>query len=209
MRIIKPSFTVENFPTDLLTSIEKAGRTAYKSEDKITSDSAAKFVKSVIKRGHESVLEHSFISVRFVIDRGVSHELVRHRLCAFTQESTRFVSYAKGKFGSDIAFIKPCFFEDSSIEMDMWVTGCQQSEQIYLKYISMGRKPEEARSVLNNSLKTEILVSANVREWRHIFKLRTAPAAHPQMREIMDQVFAEFVRREPILFEDLLIKSLM
>lgn len=203
MKIVKPSFIIENFPYNLLLLIEKAGRTAYKSEDKIIKDSSIKFVKSIISRGHESVLEHSSISVRFIIDRGVSHELVRHRLCAFTQESTRYANYSKGKFNSEITVIKPCFFEEDTKDYDLWFHSCKVAEDTYLELIKNGRKPEEARSILPNSLKTEIVVTANVREWRHIFKLRTSVAAHPQMREIMNQLLKEFLKRESILFEDL------
>lgn len=161
--------------------IELCGRTCYKSEHKITQNSANKFVRGLVKSSHHSVLEHSMLSVRFIIDRGVSHELVRHRLIAASQESTRYCNYT-----GDIAFVKPPFWETTSAEYGIWHKACIFSEAFYHDLIGkFDVKPEQARTVLNNSLKTEVIVTANYREWRHILELRCGPKAHPQIRQVM------------------------
>ena len=188
--------------------IECAGRTAYKSEDKITIDSAVPFIAKIIKLGHEAVLEHASFSVRFITDRGVTHELVRHRLCAYTQESTRYCNYG----GKDMLFIKPVFWEwqenknKEVISIDakalVWQYNMWTLEVAYNKLIKMGATPQEARSVLPNSLKTEIVCTANIREWRHIMRLRTAKSAHPQMRALMIPLLKELREKLPALFND-------
>jgi thymidylate synthase (FAD) len=164
--------------------IERMGRIAYKSEDRITDDSWKQFVSMTIKRGHEAVLEHANMAVIFTCDRGVSHELVRHRLCAFTQESTRYCNYSKDKFGNEITVIQRAF--DNPSQEANWIGTIQNAENSYMEMLEDGDTPQLARSVLPNSLKTEIGVTANFREWRHIFRLRAiSKAAHPQMREVM------------------------
>ena len=191
------------FHENIYGTIERAGRTAYKSEDKITYDSSTGFIRNIIKRGHESVLEHSNISVRFITDRGVTHEIVRHRLCAYTQESTRYCNYA----GKDMQFIKPVFWAELALsdEFDSnWCLTMKYCEESYNKLIEMGASPQEARSVLPNSLKTEIVCTANIREWRHILKLRTAKSAHPQMRALMIPLLSELREKLPVLFEDII-----
>ena len=189
--------------------IERAGRTAYKSEDKITEGSAIIFIQNILKRGHESVLEHASVSVRFITDRGVTHELVRHRLCAFTQESTRYCNYYK----RGMQFIKPAFWNDMSKQslsrLVMWELAMSDAERCYNVMIQDGCKPEEARSVLPNSLKTEIVVTANIREWRHIFRLRTALTAHPQMRALMTPTLREFKEALPALFTDFEVPNVL
>ncbi len=186
MRIIKPYYVIEDEidAKRIMLGIERAGRTCYKSEGRIGDGTAEKFIAAIIKRGHESVLEHEKVTVRFICDRGVTHELVRHRIASYSQESTRYCNYAQDKFGSELTFIKPCFWADDSENMRLWEETMQGIENTYNKMISAGAKPEEARSILPNSLKTEIVVTMNMREWRHYFKLRTSPAAHPQIREI-------------------------
>ena len=156
-----------------LQHIEKIGRVCYKSEDYITEDgeSARKFVAMLIRNGHEAMIEHNAISVRFICDRGVSHELVRHRLASFGQESTRYCNYSKNKFGNELTFIKPCFWEKESNEYIVWRFAMGYAESMYLNLIQQGAKPQEARSVLPNSLKTEIVMTMNIREWRHFFSL--------------------------------------
>lgn len=188
----------------MLERIEVAARTCYKSEDKITTDSAKRLVTSLIKNGHEAMLEHGgMISVRFIVDRGVSHELVRHRIASFAQESTRYCNYSKDKFGNDLTFIEPCFWEENSPQMLLWESQMRLSEQAYLQLIEEGSQPQEARSVLPNSLKTEIIVSANPREWRNFFKLRTPETAHPQMREVTRPLLNDFKEFVPVLFDDI------
>lgn len=207
MKIIKPyteiltPFTRESImPT--LKLIEAAARTCYKSEDAITEDSAGPFVQKIAcVYKHESVIEHSSVTVRFVVDRGVSHELVRHRLAAYSQESTRYANYSKDKFGSEITVVRPAFFAEGSDAYRLWYNSCTTAEQAYLGLLALGRKPQEARSVLPNSLKTEVVMTANLREWRHVFRLRCAPNAHPQMREVMIPLANQFAEVIPELFD--------
>lgn len=205
MKTIHPNFIIESHIDKdyILKQIELAGRTAYKSEDKITPDSARNFVKMIILRGHLSVLEHQFITVRIICDRGVSHEIVRHRLASYTQESTRYCNYTKGKFGSEITVIEPCFWSQDDEKYRVWKQTIEQIEACYNKLIELGATPQEARSVLPNSLKTEIVMTMNLREWRHFFTLRTSPAAHPQMREIAIPLLKEFQKRIPVIFSGL------
>ncbi len=199
MKIIKPSATIEAFTPNLNEVIEAAGRTCWKSEDKIEPGSAGPFIQRVKGFKHESVLEHGAITVRFICDRGVSHELVRHRLCSFSQESTRYCNYGKS---GELTFIEPCFWQPNDELYAHWGDLCRESELVYMSMLALGAKPQEARSILPNSLKTEIVVTTNPRDWRHIFSLRCDRAAHPQMREIMIPLWEEFSRRWPELFAD-------
>jgi thymidylate synthase (FAD) len=203
MKIIGASYEILHFPENALELIEAAGRTCYKSEDKITPTSCSKFAEKMLALGHESVIEHMGASVRFIFDRGVSHEMVRHRLCAFSQESTRYCDYFKDKFGNHVTYIQPCFWDEGTWQYDEWCQAMEFAEKKYLKFRSKGEPPERARSVLPNSLKTEIVVSCNLREWRHIFTLRCSPKAHPQMREVMIPLLDEFVKRCEPLFRDI------
>lgn len=203
MKIIKPSTAIERATPDLEALIESAGRVCYKSEDRITEGSADRFIRRLIESHHESVLEHGSVSVRFIVDRGVSHELVRHRLASFSQESTRYVNYSKEKYGGELTVIEPCFLEPLSADWWEWWGACYDGEIRYLRMIARGRTPQEARCVLPTSTKTELVMSANVREWRHVFGMRCAPAAHPQMREVMIPLREEFAQRWPAVFGDL------
>lgn len=205
MKVIKPYCEIVNMPIggDVLRRIEEAGRTCYKSEDKITDVSAEEFVKKIIKLGHLSVIEHESASVRIVCDRGVTHEIVRHRLASYSQESTRYANYSQNRFGNEITVIQPSFWDERSHEYKIWHDAMLQAEKAYLALIEGGASPQEARSVLPNSLKTEIVVTCNLREWRHIFSLRCSKAAHPQMREVMLPLLNDFYDRIPVLFEDL------
>jgi thymidylate synthase (FAD) len=204
MQIIKPSYEIWMLPPgdEILKFIEKCGRVCYKSEDSITTDSAIAFVKMLLKKGHLTPIEHVSMTVKFVFDRGVSHEMVRHRLCAFSQESTRYCNYGKGKFGSEITVIDPLFWEKGSEEYSVWKEQMQSAEKAYLDLLYKS-SPQEARNVLPNSLKTEIVVTANLREWRHIFTLRCSPAAHPQMREAMCPLLMEVRWKVPVIFDDI------
>lgn len=206
MKIISPSATIQDrhITPFLEEAIESAGRRCYKSEDRITPESAPRFIEDVcMKRHHESVMEHGSIPVVFICDRGISHELVRHRLASFSQESTRYCNYSKAKFGEEITVIKPCFWEPDSLSYQVWLEGCEVAERTYFTLLNNGATAQQARSVLPNSLKTEVYMSANPREWRHVFKLRTSKEAHPQMREVMVPLAAEFAKRWPSLFGDL------
>jgi thymidylate synthase (FAD) len=209
MKIIKPSFEfLDNINgEEILKKIEIAGRTCYKSEDKITNDSAKKFVKMLIDRGHEAMIEHANISVKIVCDRGVSHEIVRHRVASYAQESTRYCNYSKEQFGNEITVIEPVFWPKDTQRFLFWENTCQIAEHEYFRLIKLGATPQEARSVLPNSLKTEIVVTMNLREWRHFFKLRTSEAAHPQMAEISIIMLDKFKEVIPVVFDDIEVKS--
>jgi len=205
MKIIKPYVVIETKfnGIDVLKSIERAGRTAYKSEGEINNESYKLFLKMITEKGHESVLEHQIISVRIICDRGVSHEIVRHRIASYTQESTRYCNYSNEKFGNEITFIKPNFWNCNSKEYKLWKDTMLNIEKKYMKLIKIGAHPQEARSVLPNSLKTEIFVTMNLREWRHFFKLRTSLKAHPQMREVANMILKLFKKKIQIIFDDL------
>lgn len=276
MRLIKPSFEIiEQQPgiLGLYKQIELAGRTCYKSEDKITPDSAAAFVDRMIKSGHGAMLEHGTvylmkesefintyihpeegeeqecnpllkyydnayshvrqehttgwfvyvttnlrvlvengwtddlkyicepteyhekrITVRFICDRGVSHEFVRHRVFSFAQESTRYCNYSKDKFGNELTFIQPLWLEDIDSNLDF--KDClQHSELAYFNLLDRGWKPQQARAILPNSLKTELVMTGFVSDWKHFFKLRDAGSAHPQAQELAKPLHEEFIRR--------------
>lgn len=232
MKLIKPSYeilTTQN--ADILNCIAQIGRICYKSEDKITSDSSLNFVKTLIKNGHEAMIEHISFSVKFICDRGVSHELVRHRLFSFAQESTRYCNYSKDKFENQLTFILPSWFKVISIgdyefidkENTILKNGYERTfantyfwdipEVIWLRHMLWSEKSyikcmenwtaQEARSLLPNSLKTEIVMTANLREWRHFFKLRVAKEAHPQMRELTRPLLDELKLKNPIIFDDI------
>jgi len=206
MKVIKPKFEIMDKVDGnlILKRLELCGRVCYKSEKAITEESAKKFIQNIIKSGHESVLEHEKVTVRIICDRGVTHEIVRHRIASYSQESTRYCNYSKDKFDGEISFIRPCFWEDDDKKYELWKQAMQTSETIYLQMIENGATPQEARSVLPNSLKTEIVVTMNLREWRHFFKLRTSERAHPQMREIAIPLMMEFKKLIPIVFDDII-----
>lgn len=221
MNILKAGFEIltpiSEGGIEELKHIEKIARVCYKSEEKITEDgeSAKKFVKMLLDRGHEAMLEHSSLSVKFIVDRGVSHELVRHRIASFAQESTRYVNYSLDKFGNEINVIdvkngivldnKMRNIPDSeqSTVIDEWVCAMLDAEKHYMRLIELGATPQIARSVLPNSTKTEITITTNYREWRHFFELRTAPTAHPQMREVTIPLLRELKTLIPIIFDDI------
>lgn len=188
-----------------LKFIEQVARTCYKSENLISDDtsSAEKLIKNLIARGHEAMLEHSQLSVKFIIDRGVSHEIVRHRLSSYAQESTRYCNYSKAKFNNEITVIMPYYYKENSDRYNIWKLNCEFAENAYFKLLADGSTPQEARAVLPNSLKTEIVMTANYREWRNFFKPRTAKDAHPQMREVTIPLLTELKKELPIIFDDI------
>jgi thymidylate synthase (FAD) len=188
---------------DILKKIEAAGRTCYKSEAKITDNSAENFIKQIIRNGHDSVLEHEKLTVRIICDRGVSHELVRHRIGSFSQESTRYCDYNKGVM--EFIDIKPYIRSPESVKI--WEDLLQEIENKYKLLRSLGETPQIARSILPNSLKTEIVITFNIRQWRHFFKLRTSKAAHPQMREVAIETLNLMKVKFPVLFEDIQVEK--
>lgn len=206
MKIIQPSaeFITPIDSDYIIKTLETIGRTAYQSFDKDPDGSKAKeFIINIIDRGHESVIEHISLTARFIVDRGVSHELVRHRIASFTQESTRYCNYANGKYGGELSFIdiRPFMDKDSA---DLWTDAMNQVELDYLFLIRHGCSPQIARSVLPNSLKTEVIMTANLREWRHFFKLRCSKAAHPQMQQVANMLLNEVMESGiHIIFKDI------
>lgn len=192
----------------VLQKIEAAARTCYKSEGKIQEGSAEKLVAGLIKSGHEAMLEHASVTVKFVVDRGISHELVRHRLASFAQESTRYCNYSKDDFGSEITFIIPDYLEYKSEGWNIWKESMKQAEDAYFKMLDFGLSPQQARAVLPNSLKTEVVMTANLREWRHFFKLRalgTTGKPHPQMLEVAVPLLEDMKNLIPVVFDDLVV----
>ena len=205
MKVMEP-FVEFAEPIDgdaILKHLEMCGRVCYKSEHKIGDGTAEKFLAGIIKRGHEAVLEHYSFTVRFVCDRGVSHEIVRHRLASYCQESQRYCNYGKEEFGGDVTFIRPLFLDVGTQAYQIWENSCKAAETAYFDLLNIGCLPQEARTVLPNSTKTEIVMTANIREWRHFLKLRTSAAAHPQMRQLANYLLAICQLTIPVLFDDI------
>jgi len=206
MQIIPPSFKIvspydSDYAIDMCKDIERTARTCYKTEDKITDDSYLTFLQMLINKKHHAMIEHSMMSVRFICDRGVTHEMVRHRLCAFAQESTRYCNYTKGKFGGHITLIHPEGLTENQLARRE--EHFEAVQRLYEAEIAEGLSPNIARGVLPTCLKTEIVVTANWREWRHIFNMRTPMTAHPQMRQLMRPLLVEARELIPIVFDDI------
>jgi len=207
MRIVEPKVEIIT-PIDgneILKHLEQVGRICYKSEDRITSESAEQFVAGIIKRGHEAVIEHFNITVRFVTDRGITHEIVRHRIASYAQESTRYCNYNKDKFDNQISVIMPTDIKNGGDDdaKDTWLMACEFAENFYNNLIDQGCKPQTARSVLPTCTKTEIMVTMNLREWRHFIRLRAAKAAHPDMRLLALDLLRQFKESIPVIFDDI------
>lgn len=204
MKIEKQSFTIlTEFSKDCekeLRLIEKAGRTCYKS-DSGDFKKCKDFVKRIIERGHESVLEHSILTVKFVTSRSLTHQLVRHRLCAFSQESQRYCNYTQQRFNKELIFIEPVGLPEN--EYNLWKKQCEQDEEYYIDLINRGLKPEVARAILPNCCKTELVMSTNYREWRHILKERTSNRADPNMRDLMTGLLCKLRLEIPVIFDDI------
>lgn len=205
MQVISPSVEILSAVDghEVLKRLEIVGRTCYKSENLITDTSAETFVRKLISRGHEAIIEHESISVRFICDRGVSHELVRHRVASYAQESTRYCNYSKDKFGGEITVIKPCFLLEGTEAYRQWEWTMHRAECAYFDLLDIGLSPQEARCVLPNSLKTEVVMTANLREWRTVLRLRCSKAAHPQMREVMLILLEKLHSLIPVVFDDI------
>ncbi len=223
MIIIEPSVEILTPKDELdrtLEKIERAARTCYKSEDRIKVGSAEKLVSNLIAAGHDAMLEHASISVRFICDRGVSHELVRHRMASYAQESTRYCNYTNGKFNGELTFVKPHWIEKSVDEINstvedggwdftdnerMFYLVCKEVDDNYYDLIKHHNfTPQDARGCLNHWVKTEVVMTANIREWRHFFKLRTDQAAHPDMRRLATIALKKFREVVPVVFDDIL-----
>lgn len=209
MRVINAGYEIisDLNGAEILKHIERCARVCYKSEDRITDGSAEKMVAALIRSGHEAMLEHYSFTVKFICDRGVSHELVRHRIASFAQESSRYCCYAKDKFGKELTFINPCFWEPDSDNYARWFHEMDESEKTYLAMIESGATPEQARDILPTSIKTEIVMTANLREWRHFLKLRAEGVTgkpHPQMLEITIPLLKELKQKIPVVFDDIM-----
>ena len=216
MRTVEASVEFINPPeyAVVLDTIEKVGRTCYKSENLITEDSAEGFVRRLIQRGHEAMIEHGSVTMRFINDRGVSHEEVRHRIASFGQESTRYCNYSKDKFDGEVTYIdiergmeldatvSKLPFEVKLAIIHEWMVACLDAERHYMRMLELGATPQIARSVLNNSTKTELCITMNFREWRHFIRLRNDPTAHPQMREVAQQALDMLYEKYPVFFEE-------
>lgn len=199
MKLIKQYHILLDTPEHTLQHIESIARTCYKSESNISPGSDIKLVRSLIKSGHHAMLEFEDITVRFITNRGVTHELVRHRLCSFAQESTRYV-----KYNNDMEFIQPVWWDEATdLQQKIFLQHCKISEVNYCMLLEKGWQPQQAREVLPNALKTEIVVKANIREWRHIFSLRCSKAAHPQIRSLMKDLLKDLIIKIPIMFDDI------
>lgn len=209
MNIVKPGFEVitdlsNEYATDkIINSIERIARTCYKSEDKITENSAEKLIKNLMKSGHEAMLEHESITVKFICSRATSHQLVRHRIASFAQESQRYCNYSKDKFSRNVTFVAPRWYDATNYPSVVWRLAMENAEQKYFDLLNYGMKPEQAREVLPNSTKTEVVVTANLREWRHILKLRTADDADPEIRALMRDLCMVFQKSIPYVFDDI------
>jgi thymidylate synthase (FAD) len=205
MKIVNPSvefITPLNGP-EVIKRLEQCGRVCYKSEDRITQDSGIKFLERIIKNGHESVLEHCSITVKFICSRAISHQIVRHRIAAYSQESTRYCNYSNDKFGKEITVVKPFYCKEGTRVYNRWKKGCCAAEDTYFDLLEMGCMPQEARGVLPHDLKTEIVVTYDIREWRHFLRVRCSKTAHPQIRELATQVLRGFYKEFPVLFDDI------
>lgn len=201
MKIVEPKIELLWITPDPEKQIEIAGRTCYKSEDKITADSAREFVRRMRKSGHHAMLEHASASFLIITDRGITHEIVRHRLASYAQESTRYCNYSKDKFNNECCFIEPPDLSRS--EFTYWQDACEFSERRYFGMLEHGASPQIARAVLPNCLKAEIVMTANLREWRHFINLRGSQAAHPQIRPIARGIWEVLMEYAPAIFEDL------
>lgn len=204
MKIVNPSVTILHSTPNPEQVIERAGRICYKSEDRITEDSHVAFIRMLMDpaRKHESVLEHASAGFLIVCDRGISHELVRHRIASYSQESTRYCNYGKGKFGQEITVVRPIGIKEQTEAHDDWAMAMRDAEHHYLCLLEQGTSPQVARSVLPTCLKTEVVMTANLREWRHFLTLRLSPAAHPDMQIIAQLIRDELFGLAPTIFDD-------
>lgn len=207
VKVVEPSVEIitELDSDKFLKNIERAARTCYKTEDNISEDSssAKKMITKLIEMGHTAMIEFADIHVILTADTGVLKDITRHRHCSFAVESTRYCNYSKGKFGNEITVIKPCNIEEGTKEYDLWLNCMNNIETTYNQMAELGCKPDQLRMLLPHSLKCNINLKANIREWRHIFSLRCAKAAHPSVQQIMKMVLAEFHNKIPVLFDDL------
>lgn len=209
MKLIRPKVEIlDRFKRQqIIGRIATIARTCYKSEDLRTADRDVALVKRLIESKHEAMLEFVDITVKFTCSRAISHELVRHRLCSFAQESQRYCNYSKDKFGHELTFITPGWLnEQDSIRYNLFIKSLEEAERNYLVLTTEGCSAQEARDVLPNATKTEVNMKANLREWRHFLDLRCSTAAHPDMRVLALDLLKQLHEQIPIIFDDLYTK---
>ncbi len=203
MRIVKPYVIVEKFDgVQVMKRIERACRTCYRSEGKITDDSYKNLIKNCINRGHESVLEHEKVTVRIYNDIGSYKDLTRHRFASFSVESTRYCSYDKDKYGNEISFMDPVYIEDEKV-YEVWKKTMQDIENSYLEMKKLGATTDMCRNILPHSTAAEYTMTANIREWKHIFELRANNHVHPAIRQVMIPLLKYFKEQMPDIFGDI------
>lgn len=203
MKIIKPWIEIERIDgKSIMKNIEKACRTCYRSENLITEESYKNLIKNCLNRGHESILEHEKITIRMCCDIGVYKDLTRHRFGSFSIESTRYCNYGKDKFDNEIKFIEPCNIDKKEL-FNEWYSACTEIEQRYLKMAELGATPDQMRMILPHSTAAEVVMTANIREWRHILSLRASKMTHPSVQQLMIPLLLYFKRCMPELFEDI------
>ena len=215
MRLVSPKIEVERYDGQkIMKYIERACRVCYKSEGLITNDSYKRLIKNCIKRGHGSVLEHEKISVRMICDIGVYKDLTRHRTgTAFSIQSTRWCNYSRDKFGNELSFIEPVFFDQLSEDDEVpptrdqlltmrWYDAMEVIENTYLQMAEEGAKPDELRMILPHSTASEMAMTCNIREWKHILELRTTKQVHPAIRQLLIPLLLNFKENMPEIFED-------
>lgn len=203
MRIVEPWIKVEKIDgTKIMKRIERACRTCYRSEGKITDDSYKNLIKNCITRGHESVLEHEKVTVRIYSDVGSYKDLTRHRFASFSVESTRYCSYDKDKYGNEIAFMNPSYIEDKET-YEIWKKTMQEIEKGYIEMKKLGATTDMCREVLPHSTAGEYTMTANIREWKHILELRTTKHVHPAIRQVLIPLLRYFKEEMPEIFGDI------
>ena len=203
MRIVKPYVIVEKIDgVQVMKRIERACRTCYRSEGKITDDSYKNLIKNCINRGHESVLEHEKVTVRIYNDIGSYKDLTRHRFASFSVESTRYCSYDKDKYGNEISFMDPVYIEDEKV-YEVWKKTMQDIENSYLEMKKLGATTDMCRNILPHSTAAEYTMTANIREWKHIFELRANNHVHPAIRQVMIPLLKYFKEQMPDIFGEI------
>ena len=203
MQIIDPYIQVEKIDgKKIMKNIERACRTCYRSEGKITEDSYKTLLKNCITRGHESVLEHEKVTIRMYCDLGVYKDITRHRIASFSIESTRYCNYGKDKFNSELKFIKPCNIENGTDFYKIWENTCEVIEKNYIEMSKLGALPDQLRMLLPHSIAAEVTMTANIREWKHILTLRSSKHTHPAIRQLMIPLLLYFKEIMPEIFED-------
>lgn len=203
MQIVDPYIQVEKVDgTQIMKNIERACRTCYRSEGKITEESYKTLLKNCITRGHESVLEHEKVTIRMYCDLGVYKDITRHRIASFSIESTRYCNYGKDKFGNELKFIKPCNMEEGTKLYKLWEDACENIEKDYIEMSNLGALPDQLRMILPHSIAAEVTMTANIREWKHILSLRASSHTHPSIRQLMIPLLLHFKQIMPEIFED-------